>query len=78
MYVSGGGARNSFLMDSLSSKLDPVPVLEYDNLCIPGEAKEAILMAVLANEHISGNPSNIPRATGARRAVVLGSLYPAS
>jgi 1,6-anhydro-N-acetylmuramate kinase len=32
---------------------------------------------VLANEHVSGNPANLPRATGARRAVVLGSFYPA-
>lgn len=78
VYVSGGGARNIHLMESLSSRLDPVPVLEHDGLGIPGDAKEAVLMAVLANEHVSGNPSNIPRATGARRAVVLGSLYPAS
>ncbi|MCW3979557.1 MAG: anhydro-N-acetylmuramic acid kinase [Candidatus Bathyarchaeota archaeon] len=78
VYVSGGGAKNRFLMESLSSRLDPVPVLEYDDLGIPGEAKEALLMAVLASEHVSGNPANLPSATGARRAVVLGSLYPAS
>jgi anhydro-N-acetylmuramic acid kinase len=78
IYVSGGGAKNNFLMDSLSSRLDPIPVLEYDILGIPGEAKEALLIAVLANEHVSGNPANLPSATGARRAVVLGSLYPAS
>jgi anhydro-N-acetylmuramic acid kinase len=77
VYVSGGGAKNNFLMESLSSRLDPIPILEYDSLGIPGEAKEALLMAVLANEHVSGNPANLPRATGARRAVVLGSLYPA-
>ena len=77
VYVSGGGAKNRFLMESLSSRLDPIPVLEYDGLGIPGEAKEALLMAVLANEHVSGNPANLPKATGARRAVVLGSLYPA-
>jgi anhydro-N-acetylmuramic acid kinase len=77
VYVSGGGAKNNFLMESLSSRLDPIPVLEYDSLGIPGEAKEALLMAMLANEHVSGNPANLPKATGARRAVVLGSLYPA-
>lgn len=77
VYVSGGGARNSYIMESLSSRLDPVPVLEYDDLGILSEAKEAVLMAILANEHVSDNPSNIPRATGARRAVVLGSLHPA-
>jgi anhydro-N-acetylmuramic acid kinase len=77
VYVSGGGAKNSFIMESISLRLDPIPVLEYDILGIPGEAKEALLMAVLANEHVSGNPANLPRVTGARRAVVLGSLYPA-
>ena len=78
VYVSGGGAKNNFLMESLSSRLDPIPVLEYDSLGIPGEAKEALLMAVLANEHVSGNPANLPNVTGAKRAVVLGSLHPAS
>lgn len=76
-YVSGGGARNLFLVQELADRLDPTPVHDYDNLGYPGEAKEALLMAVLANEHVSGNPSNIPGATGARRAVVLGALYPA-
>jgi len=65
VYVSGGGARNRFLMGALAERLDPTPVLEYDALGYPGEAKEAMLMALLA------------RATGARRAVVLGSLHPA-
>jgi len=78
VYVSGGGARNPFLMSALRSRLDRIPVHNYGRLGIPCEAKEAVLMAVLANEHISGNPSNLPRATGARSAVVLGCLYPAS
>ena len=78
VYISGGGAQNMFLMGALRSRLDPIPVLKYDRFGIPCEAKEAVLMAVLANEHISGNPSNLPKATGARRAVVLGHLHPAS
>jgi anhydro-N-acetylmuramic acid kinase len=77
VYVSGGGARNRFLMGALAERLDPTPVLEYDALGYPGEAKEAMLMALLASEHAMGTPANIPRATGARRAVVLGALYPA-
>jgi len=39
------------------------------------EAKEALLFAVLANEHIMGVPSNIPSATGANQRVILGTLY---
>jgi len=77
VYVSGGGARNRFLMGALAERLDPTPVLEYDALGYPGEAKEAMLMALLASEHVMGTPANVPRATGARRAVVLGALYPA-
>ena len=77
VYVSGGGARNRFLMGALAERLDPTPVLEYDALGYPGEAKEAMLMALLASEHVMGTPANVPRATGARRAIVLGALYPA-
>ncbi len=77
VYVSGGGARNRFLMGVLAERLDPTPVLEYDALGYPGEAKEAMLMALLASEHMMGAPANVPRATGAKRAVVLGALHPA-
>ncbi len=77
VYVSGGGAKNRFLVDSLASRIEPIPVGENDLLGVPGEAKEAVLMAVLANEFASGNPANIPKATGAGEAVVLGALYPA-
>jgi anhydro-N-acetylmuramic acid kinase len=36
--------------------------------------KEAIAFAILAHESFRGRPSNLPRATGARQAVVLGKL----
>ena len=77
VYVSGGGAKNRFLMESLASRLGQTPVRENDLLGVPGEAKEAVLMAVLANEFAMSSPANLPRATGAKRAVVLGVLFPA-
>ncbi len=77
VYVSGGGARNRYIIEALSARLDPVPVLEYEELGFPGEAKEAVLMAILANEYVCCNPSSVPRATGAKRAVALGVLHPA-
>jgi anhydro-N-acetylmuramic acid kinase len=77
VYLSGGGARNLFLVKSLRGRLDPIPVGLSDELGLPGDAKEAVLMAVLANEHLSGNPGNIIGATGASRPVVLGAFYPA-
>jgi anhydro-N-acetylmuramic acid kinase len=76
VYLSGGGAENDYMVEYLSSRLDPIPVAENDLLGVPAAQKEAVLMAVLANEFAMGNPANIPRATGAERVVVLGALYP--
>jgi anhydro-N-acetylmuramic acid kinase len=73
VYVSGGGSRNPAIMEGLRAKLR-TPVSDYSVLGFPGEAKEALLVALLANEHIMGTPCNLPSATGARRRVVLGSL----
>jgi Predicted molecular chaperone distantly related to HSP70-fold metalloproteases len=36
--------------------------------------KEAIAFAVLANELISGNCTNLPSVTGAKRRVPLGKI----
>lgn len=73
VYVSGGGSRNPALMDELRNRLK-IPVRDYSELGFPGEAKESVLVALLANEHIMGTPCNLPSATGARQQVVLGSL----
>jgi anhydro-N-acetylmuramic acid kinase len=76
VYVSGGGTRNPVLMERLTERLDPLPVHTLDVLGLPEGAKEAVCFALLANEHLSGTPSNVPSATGARRRVVLGKLTP--
>jgi len=73
VYVSGGGSRNPAVMDGLRAKLR-TPVRDYSALGFPGEAKEALLVALLTNEHIMGTLCNLPSATGARQRVVLGSL----
>ena len=49
-----------------------VPVHDYSAFGIPGEAKEALLVALLANENVMGTPCNMVSATGARKQVVLG------
>ena len=43
----------------------------------PNAALEAILFALLAYATVHGQPGNVPGATGARRAVVLGKIVPA-
>ena len=74
--VSGGGARNRTLMAMLADRLAPAKVMTSDQLGLNADAKEAVAFAVLAAETIRGRPSNVPAATGARRAVVLGKIVP--
>lgn len=72
--VSGGGAKNRYLMRSLQQKMPDVSLRASDDYGIPSDAKEAICFAVLANETIAGHPNNVPSATGAKKATVLGKI----
>ncbi len=75
LIVSGGGAHNKAIMRSLAKYFGNSKILKTDDFNIPGDAKEAICFAVLANETIAGNPANLPTVTGARRPTTLGSIY---
>jgi len=74
--VAGGGARNRHLMARVAARLSPASVETTDAMGIPAEAKEAIGFAVLGYETLRGRASNVPRATGASRAVPLGAIAP--
>jgi anhydro-N-acetylmuramic acid kinase len=74
--VAGGGARNASLMGMLRDGLEPlgVKVRLIEELGVPAQAKEAVAFALLAWLSWFGLPGNVPSATGARRAVVLGKI----
>jgi anhydro-N-acetylmuramic acid kinase len=74
LLVSGGGLHNNFLMDRLKKIFVGVKVLPIESLGYDADAKEAICFAVLANETISGNCTNLPNATGAERQTILGKI----
>jgi anhydro-N-acetylmuramic acid kinase len=76
MILSGGGARNAKLVAMLAECLAPlgVRVRFSDEFGLPSEAKEAVAFAVLAYETWKQRPSNLPSATGAKRAAVLGKI----
>lgn len=75
LIISGGGAKNIFLYESLSQEFGKSIELKIiDNIGVSSDAKEAICFAVLANETISGNPTNIPRTTGASHPTILGKI----
>jgi anhydro-N-acetylmuramic acid kinase len=74
VILSGGGARNPVLVERLKRRLSSVKLSTSEDYGIPSDAKEAVAFAVLANELISGNFTNLPSATGAKRRVPLGKI----
>jgi anhydro-N-acetylmuramic acid kinase len=76
LVVAGGGAKNDLLVKMLIDGLEPlkVQVRMMEELWVPAQAKEAVAFALLAWLSWHGLPGNVPSATGAKRAVVLGKL----
>ncbi len=74
--VSGGGANNPTLLAMLANELSPLglSLRLSDEFGLPSAAKEAAAFALLAHETWNGRPSNVPRATGAKQAAILGKL----
>ena len=83
IIVSGGGVHNPVLMRQLANALAPARLLRCEELtsiylpAFSGDAKEALAFAILAYESWHGRPGNLPSATGASHAVVLGQVTPA-
>ena len=74
LIASGGGVHNPQIMAHLAGFLPGVDISTSTDHGIDADAKEAIAFAVLAHETWLGKPSNLPSATGAKRAVLLGSI----
>ncbi|MDB5118289.1 MAG: anhydro-N-acetylmuramic acid kinase [Mucilaginibacter sp.] len=70
MFVSGGGAKNPFVMDHLRTKLYKTVIEDTSALGINPDAKEAILFALLGNEALAGNPLKI----GTNPSVLMGKF----
>jgi len=76
VIASGGGVHNPCIMRQLAGFLPGVAIATTTDYGVNADAKEAIAFAILAYETLRGRPSNLPAATGARHAVVLGSITP--
>jgi anhydro-N-acetylmuramic acid kinase len=76
LLVSGGGAKNPTLLRMLSEELGPLEIKlrTTAELGMPTEAKEAAAFALLAYQTWHRQPSNIPRAPGAKRPAILGKI----
>lgn len=69
IYTSGGGAHNPLMLQRIKEQLPGSDFHAMDSLGISGDAKEAVLFALLANETLCGgkydfgNRSKIPSVT---------------
>jgi len=76
LIVSGGGAHNRGILTHLAALLPRMSIATSSDYGVNVDAKEAIAFAVLAHQTWLRRPSNLPSATGANRAVVLGDITP--
>jgi anhydro-N-acetylmuramic acid kinase len=78
VIASGGGIHNRQIMRRLRELLPELTVTTTAEHGIDPDAKEAVAFAILAYEFVQRRPGNLPSATGARHAVLLGKDSPAS
>ncbi len=74
LIVCGGGAYNRDLIARLG-KHAQCPVESTDAYGIAPDWVEAAAFAWLARARLAGSPGNVPTATGADRALVLGGVW---
>ena len=74
VIAAGGGVRNRWLMGRLKALIPEWKVTSSAAFGVNPDAKEAVAFAILAYETFRRRPANMPSATGARRAVVLGRI----
>ncbi|MEZ0540713.1 anhydro-N-acetylmuramic acid kinase [Fibrella arboris] len=64
VYMSGGGAHNPVLTKTIEALLPGCTFAKTDDLGIAGDAKEAVLFAVLANEAVAGSGTSFGERQG--------------
>jgi anhydro-N-acetylmuramic acid kinase len=70
IFVSGGGARNPYIINYLKKALPKTIIEDTSRLGIDPDAKEAILFALLGNEALCGEPMTI----GENPRVLMGKF----
>lgn len=65
LYVSGGGARNQYLVSRIQAHIPQASLAPMQQLGVSADAKEAALFALLANECLCGNANTFANSSGA-------------
>lgn len=77
VILSGGGAHNLAIQKFLKQELKSIRIVTQEEKGFSSDAKEAVAFVILGNQTLYRKPSNVPSATGARRAAILGQItYP--
>ena len=77
VYICGGGVHNDQLTRTLASQLDNVAVSSTAALGLDPNWVEAAAFAWLAYRTMNQKTGNLPSVTGAKHAVILGSIHSA-
>lgn len=77
LIVSGGGVHNRTLMQMLAHEIAPATLLTLEDVGLDSDSKEALAFAIMAAETMNGVATNVPGATGAKRAAILGQIVKA-
>ena len=76
VFICGGGAHNETLINTLGQLLN-IPVTSTEVEGLHPDQVEAMAFAWLAKQTLQGLTGNLPEATGAKEAVILGGIYQA-
>lgn len=77
VYICGGGTNNPQLIKSIKKNLPTMGIKSTQELGLPTQWVEAAAFAWLAQCFATKQPGNLPHATGAKGARILGAWYPA-
>lgn len=75
IYICGGGAANTFLMERLQHHAGAVKVKSTSVLGIDPNWVEAMLMAYLAQQRLLHRKLNLADITGSRSSHLVGTIY---
>ncbi len=77
VLVCGGGVHNKALMLAIKDKLPDCSVASTGEHGLEPDCIEAVAFAWLAKQRLEEIPANLPTVTGAKKEVLLGTIYDA-
>jgi len=77
VFICGGGAHNSYLLDRIQSLVNNKKVSTTDDLGLHPDWVEACAFAWLAYRTVNQQVGNLTAVTGAKHPVILGAIHPA-